>query len=397
MIDGDFRNIGAEARLLHNYKWLKKENVLLLGGRWYRGHNHSMQGEGNGKGTGPDFGFPVDSLISSDYTFPNDNYSFFGENIFYLNRKWSVTPGFRFEYIKTTADGYYRSLEKDLAGNIIDNKLNPETRDNPRSLLLLGVGVSYKPFHSLEVYGNISQNYRSVTFNDIRITNPTLQIDPAIEDEKGFSADIGVRGNIRDVFNYDASIFSLSYGKRIGEVWKENSLIKIRTNVGKAWIVGLEWYNELHILKAFGNRSSKFDWTIYTNTAIIHSRYTQSPYENVKGKEVEFIPSLNIKTGTQLVYKRLKASVQYSYLSSQFTDAQNSTDADPTATVGILPAYSVTDISLAYQVKKWLHFEGSVNNVTNKIYATRRASGYPGPGLLTSDGRGFFLTAAVKL
>lgn len=397
MIDGDFRNIGAEARMLHNYKWLKKENVLLLGGRWYRGYNHSMQGEGNAKGIGPDFGFPVDSLITSDYTFPNNNYSVFGENIFYLNRKWSLTPGFRFEYIKTTADGYYRSLERDLAGNIINNKLTPEVRDNPRSLLLLGIGISYKPFHSLEIYGNISQNYRSVTFNDIRITNPTLQVDPAIKDEKGYSADIGVRGNIKDIFNYDASLFSLSYGKRIGEVWKENSLIKLRTNVGKAWIFGLEWYNELQLLKAFGNRSSNLDWSIYTNTAIIHSRYTQSPYENVKGKEVEFIPALNIKTGTQLAYKQLKASIQYSYLSSQYTDAQNSTDADPTATVGVLPAYAVMDLSLSYQVKKWLRLEGSINNVRNKIYATRRASGYPGPGLLPADGRSFFLTAAVKL
>jgi Fe(3+) dicitrate transport protein len=259
------------------------------------------------------------------------------------------------------------------------------------------VGISYKPFHSLEIYGNISQNYRSVTFNDIRIINPTLQVDPAIKDEKGYSADIGVRGNIKDIFNYDASLFSLSYGKRIGEVWKENSLIKIRTNVGKAWIFGLEWYNELQLLKAFGNRSSNFDWSIYSNIAVIHSRYTQSPYENVKGKEVEFIPTLNIKTGTQLGYKQFKASIQYSYLSSQYTDAQNSTDADPTATVGVLPAYGVMDISLSWQLKKWLRFEGSVNNVTNKMYATRRASGYPGPGLLPADGRSFFLTAAVKL
>ncbi len=249
----------------------------------------------------------------------------------------------------------------------------------------------------METYGNISQNFRSVTFNDIRIINPTLQVDPAIKDEKGYSADIGVRGNVKDIYNYDASIFGLLYGSRIGEVWKENSLIKIRTNVGRAFIFGLEWYNELHLLKALNIHSTHTDWSIYTNTAFIHSRYTQSPFENVKGKEVEFIPTLNIKAGTQASYKRLKGSVQFSYLSSQYTDAQNSTDADPTATVGILPAYGVWDISLAYKVNSWLLFEGSVNNATNKIYATRRSSGYPGPGLLPSDGRSFFLTAGIKL
>jgi Fe(3+) dicitrate transport protein len=248
----------------------------------------------------------------------------------------------------------------------------------------------------LEFYGNISQNYRSVTFNDIRITNPTLLVDPGIQDEKGYSADLGVRGNLRDVFNYDISAFSMLYGKRIGEIWKENSLIKIRTNIGKAFIAGVESYMELNVLKSMDKKLPNYDWSIFTNTAVIYSRYIESPFTNVKGRQVEFIPTLNSKLGTLFRYKSFKTSLQYSYLSSQYTDAQNSTTSDPTATVGILPAYAVLDWSLSYEYK-WLKLEGSVNNVTNKMYATRRASGYPGPGLLTADGRGFYLTVGIKL
>jgi Fe(3+) dicitrate transport protein len=186
------------------------------------------------------------------------------------------------------------------------------------------------------------------------------------------------------------------YGKRIGEVWKENSLIKIRTNIGKAFITGLESYLELNVLKLSANEKPNKDWTVFANTALIYSRYLQSPYSNVKGKEVEFIPTLNLKLGSQWRFKALKTSLQYSYLSSQYTDAQNSVDSDPTATVGLLPAYGVLDWSLSYE-RKWLKLEGSANNVTNKMYATRRASGYPGPGLLTAEGRGFYLTVGVKL
>lgn len=396
MINGDFRNVGAEARLIHNYAFLGKNSVLLLGGRLYRGYNHSMQGYGNARGTGPDFGFPVDSLILSDYRFPNQNVSLFAEHIFYLNNKWSVTPGLRYEYIRTLAEGYYRSPERDLAGNITNNKAVGEKRVNPRGFLLAGVGVSFKPKDCMEFYGNVSQNYRSVTFNDIRITNPTLQVDPNIRDERGYSTDLGVRGNVRDVFNYDISAFSMLYGKRIGEIWKENSLIKIRTNVGKAFIAGLESYLELNVLKTGKQEKVPVDWSLFTNTAVIYSRYIESPYSNVKGKEVEFIPTLNVKLGSQLRYKAFKTSLQYSYLSEQYTDAQNSLEADPTATVGILPAYGVLDWSLSYE-RKWLKLEGSVNNLTNKMYATRRASGYPGPGLLTADGRGVYLTVGVKL
>ena len=395
MINGDFKNIGAEARVIHNYKTFDKNSVLLLGGRLYRGFNHSMQGYGNATGSGPDFGFPVDSMILSDYRFPNQNASLFVENIFYINNKWSITPGLRYEYIRTLADGYYRAPEYDLAGNIANNKAVAENRVNPRGFLLAGLGVSFKPKEFAEFYGNVSQNYRSVTFNDIRITNPTLQVDPNIADEKGYSADLGVRGNVRDVFNYDVSAFSMLYGKRIGEIWKENSLIKFRTNIGKAFIAGVESYLEWNVLKSGKKEFTNMDWSVFTNTAVIYSRYIESPYSNVKGKEVEFIPTLNVKLGSQFRYKGFKSSLQYSYLSSQYTDAQNSVVADPTATVGVLPAYGVADFSLSYEYK-WLKLEGSVNNFTNKMYATRRASGYPGPGLLTADGRGYYLTVGVK-
>lgn len=396
MIDGDFKNVGAEARLLHNYTLFNNNNVLVLGGRLYRGHNVSRQGYGNATGTGPDFGFPVDSLILSDYRFPNNNASLFAENIFYFGKHWSVTPGVRYEYIRTLADGYYRAPERDLAGNIANNKAVREKKVNPRRFVLFGIGVSFKPKEYLELYGNISQNYRSVTFNDIRITNPTLVVDENIQDEKGYSADLGLRGNLSNVLTYDISAFSMLYGKRIGEIWKENSLIKIRTNIGKAFIAGVESYVELNVLKTQNKERKNSDWSLFANTALIYSRYLESPYSNIRGKEVEFIPTLNVKLGSQWRYKTFKTSFQYSYLSSQYTDAQNSLIPDPTATIGLLPAYGVLDWSLSYEYK-WLKMEGSVNNLTNKMYATRRASGYPGPGLLTADGRGFYLTLGIKL
>lgn len=47
------------------------------------------------------------------------NVSVFGENIFKITPKFSITPGFRFEKIKTQAEGSYRKINLDLAGNVI--------------------------------------------------------------------------------------------------------------------------------------------------------------------------------------------------------------------------------------------------------------------------------------
>jgi Fe(3+) dicitrate transport protein len=135
---------------------------------------------------------------------------------------------------------------------------------------------------------------------------------------------------------------------------------------------------------------------LFSNFAFIHSEYKQSENAGVTGNEVEFVPHVNLKTGLRLGFKNFKASVQYSYLSSQYTDATNSTESDASAVVGIIPEYSIIDLSLSYQFKKF-RIEGNVNNLADRMYFTRRATGYPGPGILPSDGRSFYLSLQLKL
>lgn len=60
---------------------------------------------------------------------------------------------------------------------------------------------------SVVLYGNFSQNYRSVTFSDIRVVNPSFQVDENISDEDGFTADMGARGRINNALSYDVSVF----------------------------------------------------------------------------------------------------------------------------------------------------------------------------------------------
>jgi len=44
-----------------------------------------------------------------------------------------------------------------------------------------------------------------------------------------------------------------------------------------------------------------------------------------------------------------------------------------------------------------LSLKTGVNNLSNEHYFTRRAGGYPGPGLLPADGRTFFATVGFVL
>lgn len=399
LIKGEFKNWGAEARYLKRYFLGSKQAVLLVGSRYYHGYNHSVQGFGS-TGTDANFSF-VDNreAIASDYQFPNRNTSAFAENILYVGEKLSITPGIRYEYIFTTAEGFYGTLTRDLAGNIINSTRTNEYRTNGRQFVLGGIGISYKPVARLDLYGNVSQNYRSITFSDMRIANPSSVIDPNLQDEKGYSIDLGVRSTQTTLYNFDLSAFYLNYNNRIGEVqfYDENDrVLRRRGNIGQAIIMGLESYAEADVLRLANPLNQNLSGVVFANVALIHSEYSASEIAGVAGKQVEFVPKVNLKSGLRLGYKNLKASFQYTYLSDQFTDATNAREGGVSAVIGLIPAYSIMDASVSYQFSRF-RLEGTLNNLADRAYYTRRATGYPGPGILPSDGRSVYVTVQVKL
>ncbi|WP_407556952.1 TonB-dependent receptor domain-containing protein [Winogradskyella sp. 4-2091] len=402
LIKGEYNNFGFEARLLNKYKLFGKEATGLIGTKFYKADNTSIQGPGS-DGIGPNFELQTEDYPNygnqSNFDNPNLNVAIFGENIIYLNDKWSVTPGVRFEYIKTESDGFSKRINLDAAGNVILNETEFSDDANERSFVLFGLGTSFKPNDSVEFYANASQNYRSVTFSDINLVNPNFSVRPLV-DETGLTADLGFRGTYKKVVSFDVSAFSLFYNDRIGitlEVQNDNSVRKVRDNIGDAFIFGLESLVDIDLNKLF-IQDSKYRFNYFINTSVIHSEYTKSDETGIEGNQVEFVPQLNLKTGLRFAYKNLQASLQYTYISEQYSDAPNSGN-DPLGSsgiIGLIPAYDILDFSLSYKYKQF-KLETGINNVLDNTYFTRRATGYPGPGILPSPPRNWYATLEIKI
>ena len=400
LIKGKFRNFGFESRLIYNYSILEKKSTLLLGGKFYRANNSNQQGPGS-DGYGPDFSIKseqyIDYQAQSYYDYPNLNMALFGEQILYLNEKLSITPGFRLEHIATGSKGSYKNINLDAAGNLLLNETIFSDETRKRSFVLFGVGTSYKPNEYLEIYNNISQNYRSVTFADISIVNPAYVINPEITDEKGYNLDLGVRGVFNKTISYDISLFGLIYNDRIGFVQKlfqDGNVKSERGNVGNAFIFGLESLVDFNLVKLL-NIDYNYGASFFVNTSIIDSKYKSSDINGITGKNVEFVPRLNLKSGFKFSFKDLSTSVQYTYMSEQYTDASNSINSNLSGVIGLIPSYDVLDISLAYKYPKF-KIESGINNVLNNAYFTRRATGYPGPGIIPSPPKNIYLTLELK-
>lgn len=404
LLKDDFRNWGNETRLIHRYPLLDGISVFLIGTRFYNGYTHRRQGNGP-DGSQPEFRYlNASNLKGSDFDLPSRNRSIFVENIFNITPKFSITPGLRFEYIKTEADGYYRNIVKDLAGNILVDERIEEERSRERSFVFFGIGSSYRPNRQLEIYGNFSQNYRAINFNDIRVDVGNLKVDPQIQDERGFNVDLGIRGQVDDLFSYDVTAFHLSYEDRIGTVLrtepnpKFNNLVdrtfRYRTNIADAKIYGLESFAEVNFLRLLGY-SGDTALSFFTNLALINATYSNSDEPGIEGNDVELVPPINFKTGFTFSKGDFGASYQFTYVDEHFSDASNARRT-PTAIEGIIPAYMVMDLSARYRLGKFT-LEGGVNNLTDEKYFTRRATGYPGPGIIPAKIRNFYISVGIEI
>lgn len=396
LIKGDFKNYGSEIRLLHKYKTSKLvSGGVLVGARFYSGQTQNAQGYAS-SGNDADFRYlnPND-LENSDFSFPSKNFSFFVENLFYIGKKLTVNIGGRFEYIASASKGFYKNyaVHPINLDTIAVNTIYSESQST-RKVPLFGIGSSYKISKNSTIYSNFCMNYRAINFNDIRISNPNIIVDTAMNDEKGYTAELGWRGFLNTYFYVDIAGFYILYGDKIGLA--PSGVKKIRTNIGDAVNKGVEFFTEFDFWKLIVSDSSKIGASIFLNCAYVDAKYVRSREPNYVGNQVEYVAPFIGRFGLKFRGDKWQTQVQFSFTDKQFADASNAIDPSGDAVIGQIPSYSILDCSFRYTFKHGIQTELGVNNLLNESYYTRRATAYPGPGILPADGRFFYLSLQYR-
>ena len=381
-----YRNYGLESRIITNYHLGKMKNTISGGIRLYTGTTN-RQADGKGT-TGSDYDITVIGNYPRDIAFISKNVAAFIENIFRITDKLLIIPGLRYEWLASSAsgrNGYTSSGTEILLQNI----------SRSRSFILAGVGTEYHISNTTEVYGNISQAYRPIQFANLQAPPTTDIVDPDLTDAKGYNADIGYRGKIKNYLQFDVSCFYLQYNNRVGTITTSNST-RLITNVGNSSSKGFEGFIEFNPIKAF-TKSNLTDIIIFGSYGYTDAQYSSDHKDaNTKGKQVENAPTNILRGGISAGNKGLLLSVQLSSVGETFSDANNTVVASTNGNTGLIPSYTVTDFTATYKLNKGLNFKAGINNIFNEIYFTRRAGGYPGPGALPADGRTFFISIGAK-
>ena len=404
-VDRDYyKNFGLENRNIYKYKLGKINNNLAFGVRLYKANTQRLQ---DGRGTtGSDFDLSIEGRFLCDLDFTTENVAVFAENQFKVTDKFSVTPGVRYEYIQNTGEGRFGiSGGTDIA---FPNKTI--SRCQP----LFGLGLEYK-FRTTNIYANITQAFRPVLFSDLTPPAVTDVIDPNLKDASGFNADIGFRGTFKNYLNFDFSIFYLSYNNRIGGIrqFVNNDPTQVtfiyRTNLGETVNRGIEGFANLNITRLFEIEKPYGNLDFFASVSFIDSRYTDfrifsTPSApnftitetNLSGNRVENAPRYIHNFGLSWTNNNISATAQYRMSGRIFTDANNTTTPSANGVTGILDNYRVFDLSTEYKFLKNYNIRAGINNLFYEEYATRRSSGYPGPGILPGEGRTFYISIGAK-
>ena len=398
-----YRNAGMEARFITNYNLFSVKQTFSAGLRFYKGTTYRYSSDGKGT-TGTDYDMSLsDGIWNRDIDFKTTNVAAFAENIFRVTSKFLIIPGIRYKYITGKASG--RNGFTSTGAEII-----LQDQKKSRGFVLAGIGAEFHTSKATEIYANITQAYRPVQFADLTAPPTTDIIDQDLKDAKGYNADLGYRGKIKSWLFFDAGIYYLKYNNRIGSIVQQRangSFYNYRTNVGNSSSKGFEGLVEFSPVKAFSKRSNKADVSVFVSYSYTDARYgnlkvitknnsNQLVETNLKNKKVENAPENIIRTGMTVSYNNLSLTGQLSYVDDSYSDANNTSTPAANAQNGLIPSYSVIDLTAVYKYSAKVNLKAGINNLGNEKYFTRRAGGYPGPGALPSDGRTFFLSVGAK-
>lgn len=389
----NYRNYGLESRIITDYNLGDMRNTISGGLRLYTG---TTRRRSSSKGsTGTDYDLSISGNYQRDIEFRSKNGAAFIENIFRLSPKFLIIPGIRYEWLQGEASGL-----NGLTSNGAEIRLQNIKRS--RDFVLAGIGAEFHLSSLTELYANYTQAYRPIQFANLQAPPTTDIVDPELQDARGYNMDLGYRGKVKNYLQFDVSGYYLQYNNRVGTVTVTNpsgttpSSYRLITNVGASTSKGFESYVEFNPVRAF-TKSKHTDLIMFASYGYTDARYS-GDFKDVstKGKKIENAPVHILRSGLSLGYKGVLLTSQISYVGESFSDANNSITESSNGNTGLVPAYTVADLTASYKFKKGMNLKAGINNLADKTYFTRRAGGYPGPGALPADGRTFFISVGAK-
>lgn len=268
-----------------------------------------------------------------------------------LTEQLAITPGVRVES--------YQQKQLVLTSN-------NATAKTSNTEVLPGVGATYELTPSVQLYGGVYRAF-SPAANGVALDGLT---DQNLNGERSTNYEFGLRGS-EGQLSYDVAAFYMDFSNQVVTGNSDPNLS--RSNAGKTEHTGMEFTLAYDFGAGFG---------LDTNvTWIPTSKFTTGDH---KDNRLPYAPKFMANMGLNYRADNLQAALTAHHRGEQYGDPSNQVDLPTGAAGGIwgglLPAYTVLDLTAQYRVYDGFTVFGAVKNLTDKHYIAGLRQGiYAGP------------------
>lgn len=347
----DYKVTAIEPRYSHAFQLGNTSNEVSVGYRYLKETSReSVDRASYNSTTGPNnfYGWSKADGETEAHALYVDNRTDFGA--------WSITPGVRFERIKTNENMY--KLNNDYS------VLNGVQASKSYDSVLPSMAVLYKVNDQWNIFTNYGKSFAPLQYSQMANTNARgayLTMD-GLNPEKADNYEIGTH-YLDDYFSLEFTLFYIDFADQL----KRDDATQTYSNLGATKHKGAELgfkYNLAAINDALAN------FSMYSNTT--YTKATASAGEN-SGEELDFYSNWVGSLGLDYNYDQWTFNTNVYAQSSQTASGTE----DSTGRYGNIPGYGVMGIRAAYDFAN-TSFSGlkvglGVKNLFDHEYYTRSA------------------------
>ena len=311
-----------------------------------------------------------DGVLRDSETRPARGSSLFVQNRFNFGSRFTITPGLRYERYS-----YERHITRARVNNV-PTDVNIHGEDNV-SAFVPGIGITFQPASGLTLFAGAHRGFAPPRVKDAVNSNGTpVELDA----EFSWNYEFGVRYMARNGFNAEATYFTLDFENQIIPASQSGGATSTLINAGETLHRGIELQAGFDFGRLFGTRHSITTDLRYSNLSV--ARFENGIYD---GNRLPYAPE-NLFSFIAGYRHPSGLGMQYdvSFVGSQFADNEETVAPNANGEIGLIPSYTVHNISIDYE-KSFERFSitpyVTVKNLTDRLYIASRAPQGIQPGM----------------
>lgn len=301
----------------------------------------------------------IRAVRSSDRTGVNDRHiidsadsvAAYGQSRIELTKRLALTPGLRVE-------SYRQERVVLTSANAAAKTSNTEW--------LPGVGATFDLTDTAQLYGGVYRAF-SPASNGVALDGLT---DQQLDGERSTNYELGLRGK-QGALSYEVAAFVMDFSNQVVTGNSDPNLSQ--SNAGETAHRGMEFMLAYELGSGFSIDSNA--------TWVPTSEFSSGDNQ---GNRLPYAPKIIANVALNYQLEQLSAALSAHHRGEQFGDASNVADIPANAAGGIwgglIPSYTVLDLTAQYNLADNISVFGAVKNLTDKRYITGLRQGiYVGP------------------